>query len=265
MKSTVRQTSWYLLVLLALTALACPKHPDYRKALLPPGLAGGIPEIDESYLLEIDQRRIDLTREYLRIHQPETLATLPAVDSVEGISFVPQMVVVHFTDIPTLEETLEYFRPVEIEAGRPTIKANGLLNVGVQFIIDPEGRIYRSYPETVIARHTIGLNHVAIGIENVGTGDLGDRSSLSPLTNAQVWANVQLIAYLAARHPSIRYVIAHSEYRDVEAPEHPAHRLFLEKFQDYRTEKIDPGERFMAELRRNLAQEAVRGEQTDSR
>ena len=42
--------------------------------------------------------------------------------------------------------------------------------------MDRDGAVYRLMPETWMARHTIGLNRVAIGIENVG----GPRWPLTP-------------------------------------------------------------------------------------
>ncbi|HVS03332.1 MAG TPA: peptidoglycan recognition family protein, partial [Thermoanaerobaculia bacterium] len=132
------------------------------------------------------------------------------------------------------------------------IGRHGALNVGIQFVVDRDGAIYSLYPETAMARHTIGLNHVAIGIENVGDGDLGDRAAAAPLTEAQLLANVALVRHLAAKYPTIDYLIGHREYRDVERQGHPAHALFYEALPGYRTEKVDPGRRFLRRLRQAL-------------
>lgn len=255
-KPTARAgTSWTVVlpaVLVAGLAMSgCAVH-RYSRTLLPAGVEGPRPAISEEHRIEIDAQRVELTREYFRIHNPELARRLPEGDAAEAISFRPRMVVVHFTAIPTLEETLELFRPALIADDREIVRRNGQLNVGIQFVVDRDGTIYRLYPETVIARHVIGLNHVAIGIENVGTGDLGERGAEAPLTEAQLEANVALIRYLAGRHPSIDYVIGHAEYRDVERPAHPAHQLFHEEIAAYRTEKVDPGRRFMKRLRREL-------------
>ncbi|MGH7482008.1 MAG: N-acetylmuramoyl-L-alanine amidase, partial [Longimicrobiales bacterium] len=96
---------------------------------------------------------------------------------------------------------------------------------------------------TWMARHVIGLNHVAIGVENVGGEDGVDN-----LTDAQIEANIRLVRYLAARYPTIEYLIGHSEYRAFE--DHP---LWRELDADYRTTKIDPGQRFMDAVRRGVA------------
>jgi N-acetylmuramoyl-L-alanine amidase len=71
------------------------------------------------------------------------------------------------------------------------------------------GPFFQLMPETWMARHCIGLNQVAIGIENVGDGQK------FPLTDAQATANAALVRYLKARYP-IEYLIGHMEYRRME-------------------------------------------------
>ncbi len=90
----------------------------------------------------------------------------------------------------------------------------------------------------------------------MGDGDLGRRRAEAPLTEAQLEANIALVRYLAGRYPTIDFVIGHSEYRQLEHPGHPAHDLFHEELPEYRTEKIDPGRRFMRRLRRALERAA---------
>ena len=82
------------------------------------------------------------------------------------------------------------------------------------------------------------------------------RRPKAPLTEAQLVANIALVRYLAGRYESIDYLIGHSEYRQLERPAHPAHDLFHEELPEYRTEKIDPGRRFMKRLRRALRETA---------
>lgn len=224
----------------------------YGRSVLPAGIDGPRPTIHEEHRTEITPERVRLTREYLRLHNPQALASLPPGDGAEGIRFTPRMIVVHYTAIPTLEETLETFAAPHISQDRELVRRNGLLNVGIQFVVDRDGTVYALYPETAIARHVIGLNHVAIGIENVGDGDLQATDAATPLTEAQLAANVAVVRYLAGRYPTIRYLIGHHEYRRVERPGHPASALFHEANPAYRTEKSDPGPRFMKRLRRAL-------------
>lgn len=229
-------------------------QPDYQAALLPLGLVGEEPGIRRDYALGIDAERVQLTKAYLAAHNHALAIGLPPGDDVSTITFDPQIVVVHWTAIDTLEETVDYFRPTRIQSDRGIVADSGALNVGVQFIVDRGGVIYGFYPEDVMARHVIGLNHVSIGIENVANADLGarEKSGVLPMTAAQLDANERLIRYLVGKYPRLRFVIGHLEYTYLESPEHPAHHLFQEDDANYRTEKTDPGRIFMRELRNRL-------------
>jgi N-acetyl-anhydromuramyl-L-alanine amidase AmpD len=151
---------------------------------------------------------------------------------------VPKMIVLHWTVIPTFEKSFEAFNPVSLPNWRPDIKDVSGLNVSSQFLVDRDGTIYRLLPETTMARHVIGLNHCAIGVENVGgTADL-------PLTKAQLKSNIWLVKYLKDKY-DIDYLIGHYEYTLFEN-----HPLWLEKDAGYRTKKTDPGPDFMLEVRK---------------
>ena len=210
--------------------------------------------IRSDYALIIDEERVRLTKDYFRLHHPEVFRQMPPPDDVNSITFTPRLIVVHATHIKTLKETVAYFMPNTIHPEHGMVAQNGALNVGVQFLVDRDGSIFRSYPETVMARHVIGLNHVAIGIENVGNADLSASkgAGVVPLTKAQVEANIALIRYLLKKYPTIKRVIAHSDYRALEDPNDPDHDLFYEALPEYRTEKVDPGPRFMKALRKGL-------------
>ncbi len=241
-----------LLAALAFTGCAAHRFSRQRIGVLP---APAAPlAIDERSALALDAARAELTRQYFDLHAPGLGLQAP-------FRMEPKVVVVHYTVSPTLESTLRLFRQPEIDAGRDQVAANGRLNVGVQFVVDRDGRIYRLFPETTMTRHVIGLNHVAIGIENIGAEDISAEQldGRAPadgngrqLTPAQLAANVALIRDLKSRHPGLAWVIGHQEYRDFEHPGHPGRSLFVESLPGYRTAKRDPGERFMRELRRRL-------------
>ncbi|MEH6759620.1 MAG: peptidoglycan recognition family protein [Maribacter arcticus] len=151
---------------------------------------------------------------------------------------VPKIIVLHWTVIPTFEKSFEAFNPATLPNWRPDIKDVSGLNVSSQFLVDRDGSIYRLLPETTMARHVIGLNHCAIGVENVGgTDDL-------PLTKAQLKSNIWLVRYLKDKY-DIDYLIGHYEYTLFEN-----HPLWLEKDAGYRTKKTDPGPDFMFEVRK---------------
>ncbi|CAG2532517.1 N-acetylmuramoyl-L-alanine amidase [Maribacter dokdonensis] len=150
----------------------------------------------------------------------------------------PKMIVLHWTVIPTFEKSFAAFDPVSLPNWRPDIKNVSGLNVSSQFMIDRDGTIYQLLPETTMARHVIGLNHCAIGVENVGgTDDL-------PLTKAQLKSNIWLVRYLKDKY-DIDYLIGHYEYTLFEN-----HPLWLEQDEGYRTKKTDPGTAFMNDVRK---------------
>jgi N-acetyl-anhydromuramyl-L-alanine amidase AmpD len=151
----------------------------------------------------------------------------------------PRMVVVHWTAIENIEVTFDVFNPPTL-GGRADLTNASNLNVSSQFLIDRDGTIFRLLPDTTFARHVIGLNYLAIGIENVGGAD-------DPLTKAQLKANEMLIRYLKKKYP-IDYVIGHHEYQKFQSTD-----LWKEADPDYRTIKTDPGDQFMEKLRKNLA------------
>jgi len=156
-------------------------------------------------------------------------------------TIIPKMVVVHWTVISTVQETFDTFNPAQLPGARQDVLSAGALNVSAQYLVDRDGTIYQLLPETTLARHVIGLNHCAIGIENVGNGtDL-------PLTEKQLESNSKIVRYLHNKY-EIGYLIGHYEYTDFDG-----HKLWREKDSEYRTEKSDPGAGFMERLRLRLS------------
>ncbi len=178
-----------------------------------------------------NDEREKLTLEYIKDHYDIV---------AENSTIVPKLIVVHWTAIPTLEGSFEAFNNPKLPSWRPDLKNASALNVSIQFLIDRDGTVYRLMPETTMARHVIGLNYNAIGIENVG-GTNG-----TPLTEEQLKANIKLVSYLKKKYPNIDYLIGHHEYTLFEN-----HPLWKEKDKLYRTIKYDPGDKFMKELREN--------------
>ena len=154
---------------------------------------------------------------------------------------VPQAVVVHWTAMGTLESNWEFFSAEEMDDDE------GRLNVASQFLVDRDGTVWRLMPETNFARHIIGYNHCAIGIENVGGYDGNE-----DLTDAQLAANVRLIKYLHAKYPTIKYVFGH--YQQDAARDSG---LYLELVPDYYAIKTDPGKIFMRGLREQLESDGL--------
>jgi len=184
-----------------------------------------------------DEERKKLSLEYLEkryhIHQ-----TTPSIK--------PQIIVLHWTAIPTLEQSFNTMNPSVLPGARKELASSSSLNVAAHFLIDRDGTIYRQLPDTAFARHVIGLNYCAIGVENVG-------SDKDPLTKQQLEANENLVRYLAKKYP-IRYVIGHYEYKKF-----IGHPLWKEVDPDYLTAKTDPGIEFMKQIRTRIADLGLKG------
>ncbi|MFZ5445694.1 MAG: YARHG domain-containing protein [Myxococcota bacterium] len=152
----------------------------------------------------------------------------------------PTMVIIHHTAIDSLEESFKTFDPPRLPASRGDIAGASALNVSAHFLIDQDGTVYQLLPANRMARHTIGLNWTAIGIENVG----GNRKKLTP---RQLEANARLVRYLKASFPSITMLLGHHEYQGLRRS-----ALWHERDALYVTPKLDPGEAFMSQLRRQV-------------
>lgn len=166
--------------------------------------------------------------------------------NTEEFTLTPKMIVVHYTAIPTLEETLTYFKPDSLENSRKNIRNKSVLNVGIHYVVDKDGSIYSLLPDTVLGRHIIGYNQVSIGIENVALDS-------TELTDAQVVSNVKLIHYLSAKYDSLDYLIGHSEYIDTTLDHYALFKSLDPTYLPY--EKPDPGKTFMDKIRNRLKEE----------
>ena len=195
-------------------------------------LACGTVKIEDKPIV-FDRERQELSLSYMESRY-EIIKEEPTIS--------PRMIVLHWTAIPTFEKSFEAFEDPRLPGTRPDIKSASALNVSAHFLIDRDGGIFRLLPETIMARHVIGLNHCAIGIENVGG------TPETPLTKKQLRANIKLVKYLKEKYPEIDFLIGHMEYTQFEG-----HPLWLEVDQNYRTEKTDPGADFMQDVRNATA------------
>jgi N-acetylmuramoyl-L-alanine amidase len=179
-----------------------------------------------------------LTLDYRRAHSDAQASDL-IID--------PRVIVLHYTGGHSAKATRAYFDRVKIEASREQLARGGAVNVSAHFLVDRDGTIYRLQPETRFARHCIGLNHVAIGIENVGDG------KQYPLTDAQVAADAALVRDLARRF-RITHLLGHHEVMRLR--DHP---YYVERDPTYKNEKGDPGDAFMARVRERVADLGLAG------
>lgn len=172
--------------------------------------------------------RTELTLEYRQQHSDA---------EAKDLVIEPRVIVLHYTAGSSAKGTLGYFDNLKIEAARPELARQGRVNVSAHYVVDRDGTIYKAQPDTRFARHCIGLNHLAIGIENVGD------DKKWPLTDAQVTANAKLVRELASRFP-ITHLLGHYEVMKFRE-----HAYYVERDPTYRNSKPDPGPEFMRKVR----------------
>ncbi len=181
--------------------------------------------------IDFGPERIAMTKEYIKSHYGKT---------VNDITITPKIILLHWTAEMSFDKSFKRLQPQRLLTDRKDIAKASLLNVSSHFMVARDGTIYRLMPENWMARHVIGLNYSSIGIENIG----GKDNKAEDLTPAQLKANIDLVYYLKAKYPSIKYLIGHHEYRQMENTS-----LWLEKDKGYRTVKSDPGPKFMQAVR----------------
>lgn len=184
--------------------------------------------IDKTYERVPDAIYLNLMSEYTKLHYGKSSIYIEN----------PEIIVIHSTETKTLNGALNVFNGNFLR-GREDIARGGAINVGIHFIVDRDGSIYSITPIPYIARHTIGLNYTAIGIENIGNA--------GNLTEEQLKANVNLVRYLKNKYITIKYVIGHYEYNKASMLHYS---LFKEMDKNYKAYgKLDPGIDFMNELK----------------
>ena len=116
----------------------------------------------------------------------------------------PRVVVQHYTASSSFSSAWSTFAA---NVADPELRE--LPGVCAHFVIDRDGTIYQLVSTSVMCRHTVGLNHVSIGIEHVG---LSDREILG--NPRQLGASLRLTVWLMNRHRiDLRNVIGHNESR----------------------------------------------------
>lgn len=114
----------------------------------------------------------------------------------------PQAIVEHYTGTNSLGSVFATFAS---NAADPELREKP--GVCTHFVIDRDGTIYQLVDTGIRCRHTVGLNHVALGIEHVGTSDgqvMSNRRQLS--------ASIKLTTWLMGRFGvSVGNVIGHNE------------------------------------------------------
>jgi hypothetical protein len=114
----------------------------------------------------------------------------------------PRQIVEHVAVASTIAQVVHAFVP-----DRPDPELHELPNVCAHFVVSGRGRVVQLVPLGIRCRHTVGLNHVAVGIEHTGFRDgdlLGNRR--------QMRASIRLTKWLRCRFGiAIGDVIGHNE------------------------------------------------------
>jgi N-acetyl-anhydromuramyl-L-alanine amidase AmpD len=138
----------------------------------------------------------------------------------------PRVIVLHFTANNSYSATWNTFASNATNLGEKPGTCS-------QFVIEKNGRIHQLVPLNVRCRHTVGLNHVAIGIEMVQQTGQGARWADQQILHRpkQVKAALRLVRWLQARYRiKAADVIGHSMANH--------HRLFKD-LEGWRNDHVD--------------------------
>ncbi|HET9104174.1 MAG TPA: N-acetylmuramoyl-L-alanine amidase [Solirubrobacteraceae bacterium] len=136
----------------------------------------------------------------------------------------PHVIVIHYTESSYSSAFNTFANDV------PDSELHELPATSAHFIVDSDGTIHQLVSVGTIARHTVGLNWTALGIEHVGYSDaqvLGDA--------AQMRSSLHLVQWLRCRfHIPVADVIGHNEslsspyhHEDEPALRHQTHSDFV--------------------------------------
>jgi N-acetylmuramoyl-L-alanine amidase len=113
----------------------------------------------------------------------------------------PHVIVIHYTEASYSSTFNTFANDV------PDSELHELPATSAHFVIDTDGTVHQLVSLGTMARHTVGLNWTAIGIEHVGFSDaqvLGDRK--------QITASLHLVQWLRCRYGiAVKNVIGHNE------------------------------------------------------
>jgi len=146
-----------------------------------------------------------------------------------------ESIVLHCTELPTLEMAGEYGERIVYEGSRTG-------NSG-HYYIDRDGTVYRYVRDNRVAHHVAGHNHHSIGIEIVNNGRYPHwfhsthQAPTEEYTETQINSLRKLLRYLKKQYPHISRLSRHSDLdtRKIKAEDNPA--VLIHR-------KIDPGPLF---------------------
>lgn len=122
----------------------------------------------------------------------------------------PKVIVLHYTAGSTAQSAHSLFAANQPNGGE-------LPGVVAHFIVDKDGVIYQQLPLDTRGRHTIGLNHVAVGIELVQEGGSGPEWADQQILRRkkQMAGALALVAWLQEKYAiDYRDIIGHASADD---------------------------------------------------
>jgi N-acetylmuramoyl-L-alanine amidase len=156
-----------------------------------PAASAGAPEI-ERRRIGFGPRRREQMRRYARRHY--------GIDDYRLRD--PHVIVLHLSLTDSAESVIQTFA-----RNRPDPELGELPGLCAHYVIDPRGRILELVSRRLMCRHTVGLNHVSLGIEHVGR-----RHSDVMGRRRQLRASLRLVRWLQGRYGiRTRDVIGHNE------------------------------------------------------
>ena len=158
----------------------------------------------------------------------------------------PKVIVEHFTASNSFQSAFQTFARNQRDA-----ELGELPGVCAHYLIDRDGTVHRLVRDTLMCRHTVGLNHVATGIEHVGTSDG------QVLGNArQRRASLRLTRSLQGRYRiATKNVIGHAESLSSPLHREKVARLRRQTHGDFRRASMN---RYRAALGRLPAPRSLR-------
>jgi N-acetyl-anhydromuramyl-L-alanine amidase AmpD len=157
------------------------------------------PAITEDHVSYGDQRKSQMAR-YSDRHYGEREWRLTD----------PKVIVLHFTATDSYSSVWNTFNSNAPSLGEPP-------GVCAQYVVEQNGTIDELVAPRIRCRHTIGLNHVAIGIEMVQSTGPGSHWADQQILNRrpQIRAALKLVRWLQARYEiRTNEVIGHSMAND---------------------------------------------------
>ncbi len=234
-----------IFVLLSLTLFFSYRVKDYKFSILPKNA----PVETVTYKIDVvsrpivfDAQRKFLTALYREKHTGDCDHEKNGMDSC--LLITPKIIVLHMTDLDGLEKSFEYMKEPVLREEREKLVSRSYdrLNVSVHYLVDRDGTIYSLMPDNYMGRHAMGVNHVAIGVENVGMNEIGP-------TREQVDANIRLVQYLMKKYNiSPKDIYSHAGTGLLKEKNSP---YFVEKDENYFMQK-NCGEKVIKEVRKRL-------------